>query len=86
MDNKIFVVAGTRAEYDEYYHRTFDWNIHDRTTFYWVRDVDHIRGFRDPHGVFIGSWRNLPNIKHIVQTLFLQSSGNATLLEILNEL
>lgn len=86
MDDRIYVVAGTRAEYDEYYHRTFDWNLHGRTTFYWVRDANGIRGIRDPHGVFIGSWRNLPEIKDIVYYMYTQSSGNANLRKVLEEL
>lgn len=86
-DSKIFVVAPTKAVYDEYYHRTFDWDKHDRSTFYWVRDVDSVRGHRNPSGVFVGDWRNMTNIVEIIDSLQIcWNFQNKALIKIREEL
>jgi hypothetical protein len=38
-----------------------------------VSSVEQLRGIRDPHGVFVGTWREREDIKEIVATLFTQS-------------
>ena len=38
-----------------------------------VSSVNQIRGIRDPHGVFVGTWRERDDIKEIVATLYRQS-------------
>jgi hypothetical protein len=68
-DERIYVVAPTRAQYDEYYHRTCDLKIHSRTTFYWIKDADCARGLRNPKGIFVGNWKLMPDIIEIVDRL-----------------
>lgn len=38
-----------------------------------VHDSSSIRGYKDPHGVFVGTWRERVDIFHIVETLMMQS-------------
>jgi len=38
-----------------------------------VHDVSSIRGFQDPHGVFVGTWKQRVDILQIVETLMMQS-------------
>jgi hypothetical protein len=44
---------------------TFDYNI--------VSSADQLLGIRNPHGVFVGTWRERDDIKEIVAYLFKQS-------------
>lgn len=86
-DQKIYVVAPTRAQYDEYYNRTCDLKIHSRTTFYWIRDADHVRGLRNPSGVFAGNWKMMPDIIEIVDRLSIcWNFQNKALIKIREEL
>lgn len=86
-DEKIYVVAPTRAQYDEYYNRTCDLKIHGRTTFYWIKDADCARGLRNPSGVFAGQWRTMPDIIEIVDRLSIcWNFQNKALLKIREEL
>jgi hypothetical protein len=74
--NKILVIAGTHGQAMDWMRR----NAAER----WIADqtaslsdytiVDHprqIMGLRDPHGVFVGTWRERPNILEIVEELML---------------
>lgn len=88
MDNvTIFVVAGTRAEFQEYVRRKSE-EMDVRTyQFVWAFESMRIRGVSNPHGVFIGSWRNLPNVKDLVQQMVVQSNPtNPALMRIWGEL
>jgi hypothetical protein len=38
-----------------------------------VSIVEQIRGIRNPHGVFVGTWKERENIKEIVLSLIAQS-------------
>ena len=73
--SKIFVIAGNRAEAD-------DWIKNDLkkrqstgvTTLSWsdyvvVKDPITLRGRRDPHGVFIGTWKQRKDMEDIFVTL-----------------
>ena len=93
MTIKTYVIAGDHYEFLEYREK---WRARritetERTgeTFSMADCVDvHspsvLIGVKDPHGVFIGTWRSLPNIKEIVQHLLIASvnSLNPTLQKI----
>jgi hypothetical protein len=77
---KTFVVAGT-------YDQGMRWvkqNITDYATTHgsWrslsdyiiVKDAISLRGHSDPHGVFVGTWRERKDLKDIVQSLMIQST------------
>lgn len=90
---KTFVIAGTRDQFNGYKHRRIrervasgevDFHYSD---YVYVNNPLSLRGFADPHGVFIGTWKQLPDIKEIVETLIICSrTPNPKLIYILNEL
>lgn len=72
--NKIYVIAGTRKEADNWIRN----NIMDRVTagggaslhdYIPVTDVYQLRGMRDIHGYFVGSFRRRSDLQEIVQTI-----------------
>jgi hypothetical protein len=86
-DERIYVVAPTRVQYDEYYNRTCDLRVHDSTTFYWIKDADCARGLRNPKGVFVGNWKLMPDIIEIVDRLSIcWNFQNRALIKIREEL
>ncbi len=75
---KKFVIAGTNHEANDWIRRDME-KRHisgittlSRSEYVYVADPIVLRGFRDPHGVFIGTWRERKDIKLVVETLFLQ--------------
>lgn len=71
--NKLYVVAGT---YDQYvnYARTKT----DDVFYIYVSGPDMLRGLRDPHGVFIGSWIDRSDIRDIIEHLMVASRTQTT--------
>jgi hypothetical protein len=52
-----------------------------------VTNPEHLRGIRNPHGVFVGTWRERDDIREIIQTLYYQSNiENPALQQIWNSL
>jgi hypothetical protein len=87
MDDRIYVVAGTRAEFEEYVRLKMQTMDVSPSLFVWAFESMRIRGVSNPHGVFIGSWRNLPNVKDLVQQMVVQSNpANPALMRIWGEL
>jgi len=85
MADRIYVVAGSWNEYDTYRARQSAGGQISHYVF--ANDPWKLRGIRNPHGVFCGSWRNRPDIKEIVETLLLCSTEpNPALQAIVNEL
>lgn len=90
---KTFVIAGT-------YDQGMAWvkqNITETAIKYgeWrsmldyiiVKDAISLKGHSDPHGMFVGTWRERKDIKDIVQSLLIQSTHpNPALGEIWKEL
>ncbi len=72
MNDRIFVVAGTRAEYNEFTRKKCDELLKEGNTsislsnFIYVDSEDKLRGFSNPHGYFIGSWRTRSDIERIL--------------------
>ena len=89
---KIYVVAGTGDEA----RRWINSNIEKRakigmpyslSDYVYVANADKLRGIRNPHGVFIGSWRERLDIFQIVEALMLSSIHvNPALSKIYNDL
>lgn len=93
----IFVIAGNEPEAYEYINRKLEERIRNGDSVSKIDDYKYVhsesvlRGVNDPKGVFIGSWKNRPDIKDIVQTLMVATkSKNPTLtkiwLELVNDL
>ena len=89
---KQFVISGTREEFERYRNRKFQEKAmagEDANMNHWmyVRDEMVLRGWVNPHGVFIGTYRNRPDLLDIVRTLMMQSSVTNPVVEKLwNEL
>ena len=75
--NIFLVVAGTYQEFKNY-TRQSQFSSHAR----YVAHPDMVRGLRDPHGVFIGSFRQRKDIIQIVDNLIIASTCNQTLLNL----
>ena len=59
---KRYIICGDSREYFDYLKRI---NISTNTHVY-LHDVAQIRGLSQVHGVFVGSWRERPDINDIV--------------------
>jgi hypothetical protein len=91
--NKIYVIAGTAREATEWIKSNLQKRILNEETpigiseYTYVTGVDTLRGIRNPHGVFIGSWKERMDIFQIVEALMLSSIHvNPALSKIYNDL
>lgn len=71
---RIFVIAGT---HDEFKHYTSD-KVLDKHYVY-VSRYESLHGFRDIHGVFIGTWRDRSDIIQILDTLITRTNSIDTI-------
>jgi hypothetical protein len=72
MNDRIFVISGTNEEYSRFIrikceelYRANNTSI-SLSNFVFVSSVDKLRGYRDPHGYFIGTWRSRRDIEEIL--------------------
>jgi hypothetical protein len=91
--NKIYVIAGTAREATEWMKNNLQKrilngeNVIGMSEYAYVTGVDTLRGIRNPHGVFIGSWKERMDIFQIVEALMLSSIHvNPALSKIYNDL
>lgn len=80
----IYVIAGNEPEAYEYINRKLQERISNGDTkiddYKYVHDALVIRGIENPHGVFIGTWRQRKDIKDIVSILMTSTRAkNETL-------
>ena len=74
---KIFVIAGNRAQADVWIRSNLDKRAKAGETtlslseYVYVDSPVKIRGFAEPHGVFIGTWRERKDMEEIFQTLLV---------------
>jgi len=90
---KTFVVAGNKDQAMTWIRN--DINKNATTTGIWkslsdyiiVHRPEQIRGFSDPHGVFVGTWKARADIKDIVELLIVSSTTpNESLINIRKDL
>lgn len=83
--NKIYIIAGNKTQYDVFIGKL---PISEHPTLYhYVSGPDSVRGIRDPHGLFIGTWSMRPDIVDIVTNLIAASvTQNKILHEMLHKL
>jgi hypothetical protein len=62
-----YVIAGNKREYDVFIH-TYKLKPEDHR---YVFDPITVRGTVDPHGYFVGTWRDRDDIAEIVETMWL---------------
>jgi len=90
---KTFVIAGTYAQGMAWVRQ----NISDYVTTHggWrslsdyiiVQSVTNLKGYSNPHGVFVGTWRERKDISEILHNIHYQSSpSNLKIIELLKEL
>lgn len=74
MNQKFFIIAGTHDQYRNWVKRNID-RIYQSdpsrsislSNFVYVSRPDVLRGHREVHGYFVGTFRNRPDIRDIVQ-------------------
>lgn len=89
---KVYVVAGNHNEAYEYINRKIAERISNGETvskigdYVYLDKVNRLRGVSNPHGVFVGTWRDRPDILDIVFELIMHSTDSTRLREIHDEL
>ena len=91
MNEKIYVVAGTRWEAKEWIMQDIEKKYPNDpsvtiSNYVYVDSPNRLRGLNDPHGVFIGTWRSRSDIKEIVENLLQCCYRNPALEKIKEEL
>ena len=78
--SRIFVIAGTYQEATNWIKQDLD-KIHSSkpssrsmSDYKYVSHADDVKGYTNPHGVFVGNWLGRPDIFHIVEALMLAST------------
>jgi hypothetical protein len=73
MNQKIFIIAGTYDQYRNWVKKNIDRIYQSDTSrsislsnFVYVSKLDVLRGHREVHGYFVGTFRNRPDIRDIV--------------------
>lgn len=78
---KHFIIAGDQFQGREYIKRKMaeHGNMFNHNDFVIVTSPNSLRGMSVEHGVFIGTWRNLPQLEEIFQLLIIHSRLNPVL-------
>ena len=89
----VYVIAGTFDQAKQYINRKRAEYLNSgeppllMPNYLYVSGINNIRGIRNPKGVFIGAWKQRPDIIEVVETLMMASdSTNPALVDIYNEL
>jgi hypothetical protein len=77
--SKIFVIAGTKQEADYWIINDLGKKYPTNTSmsmsdYVYVDSVTRIKGYSNPHGVFVGNWLGRPDILEIVEGLMIAST------------
>lgn len=76
---KTFVIAGTKEEAQRWIKQDLEKRYPNNTSlslsnYVYVDSVTRIKGYSNPHGVFVGNWLGRPDILEIVEGLMLAST------------
>ena len=78
--SKIFVIAGTNQEAQNWIAKNYqeragmgDQQVSVRD-YKFVATADDVKGYTNPHGVFVGNWLGRPDIFEIVEALMMRST------------
>lgn len=66
-----WIVAGSREEYDAYVEK----KNFSKSEYQYLYDADMIRGMRNVHGFYVGSWRERDDIVEIKQNIIKCNMG-----------
>ena len=90
--SKIFVIAGNRAEADDWIKSNLEKRKNSgETTLSWseyvfVSGPEQLRGWNEPHGVFIGTWKERKDMEEIFQMLLICHSISDKSHRVINQL
>ena len=80
--NMIYVIAGNQQQFVDYVQRNIEWRHHcgefsaSTTDYVYVADTRSLMGIKEPHGVFIGTFKEREDISEILtQLLTTYESG-----------
>lgn len=91
MNDRFFVVCGTRQEFQDFIIRKAAelWTEGNTSVgmsnFVWVNDVTKLLGHRNAHGWFYGTWYNLPDLQDILTNLTIYTDGSTSHFVKINE-
>lgn len=77
--SKIFVIAGNHHQAEDWIKKNLEKRAMSgettisRSQYVYVDDATSLRGVNNPHGIFIGTWRERWDIREVVETLLVQS-------------
>jgi len=77
---KTFVIAGTYQEAQNWIAKNYQERVAmgdqqaSTSDYKYVSHADDVKGYTNPHGVFIGNWLGRPDIFEIVEALMLRST------------
>ena len=69
MNDRIYIVSGTYEEYKNWVSKNID---QDNSVF--VSNADMLRGHREVHGYYTGSYKNRPDIEQIRENIRIANS------------
>jgi hypothetical protein len=77
--SRIFVIAGTYQEATIWIKQDLEKRYSSNTSasmsdYKYVSHADDVKGYTNPHGVFVGNWLGRPDIYEIVEALMLRST------------
>ena len=77
--SRIFVIAGTYQEATIWIKQDLEKRYPSNTSasmsdYKYVSHADDVKGYTNPHGVFVGNWLGRPDISEIVEALLMRST------------
>jgi len=77
--SRIFVIAGTAHEANYWIIQDLGKRYPSNTSasmsdYKYVSHADDVKGYTNPHGVFVGNWLGRPDICEIVEALLMRST------------
>lgn len=85
MNGKYYVIAGNALQANEFIKRKAEemwWAGYSSITlsnFVYVADVLTLKGVSEPHGFFVGTWRERQDILGILCQLMVTTQGKASI-------
>ena len=78
MKHRVWVIAGNVFQFNDYVKSK---PLNEDKKYAYVSDVNSLRGFSNPHGVFIGTWKSRNDILAIIDQLIISTSGDTSALQ-----
>lgn len=78
--SRIFVIAGTNQEAQKWIAKNYQERVAigdqqaSTNDYKYVSHADDVKGYTNPHGVFVGNWLGRPDIYEIVEALMMRST------------